>query len=141
MDPQLERQVETIRTLCESYIRIVLKTQRDMAPKVIMHMVVNQMKDFLGSELLAHLYSQGDQSQLMEESAEEANRREETLKMYHAIKEALSIISEVSMNTVSTPMPPPVVGDDDLIDTSVNKYGPVMLAKIIDRCVRVCQCS
>jgi hypothetical protein len=43
----------------------------------------------------------------------EAVRREETLKMYNAVKESLSIISEVSMNTVSTPIPPPVVATDD----------------------------
>lgn len=44
----------------------------------------------------------------MEESAEEALHREEILRMYHATKEALSIISEVSTSTVSTPVPPPV---------------------------------
>jgi len=50
----------------------------------------------------------------MEESAHEAQRREEILRMYHATKEALSIIGEVSTNTVSTPVPPPV--DDDWIN-------------------------
>jgi len=55
----------------------------------------------------------------MEESAEEAQHREEILRMYHATKEALSIIGEVATTTVSTPVPPPV--DDDWIkptDTS-----------------------
>lgn len=47
---------------------------------------------------------------MMEESAEEAVKREETLRMYHACKEALRIIGDVSMATVSTPMPPPVRG-------------------------------
>ncbi len=46
----------------------------------------------------------------MEESAEEAVKREETLRMYHACKEALRIIGDVSMATVSTPIPPPVRG-------------------------------
>ena len=44
----------------------------------------------------------------MEESPEEAQRREETLRMYHATKEALKIIGDVSTSTVSTPTPPPV---------------------------------
>ena len=48
------------------------------------------------------------QGSLMEESPEEAQRREETLRMYHATKEALKIIGDVSTNTVSTPTPPPV---------------------------------
>lgn len=43
MDPQLERQVETIRTLVDSYLRIVHKTQRDLVPKSIMHLVVNDV--------------------------------------------------------------------------------------------------
>ena len=48
----------------------------------------------------------------MEESAEEAAKREEMLRMYHACKEALRIIGDVSMATVSTPVPPPVKGED-----------------------------
>lgn len=47
----------------------------------------------------------------MEESPEEAQKREEMLRMYHACKEALRIIGDVSMATVSTPVPPPVKND------------------------------
>ena len=49
---------------------------------------------------------------MMEESAEEAHKREEMLRMYHACKEALRIIGDVSMSTVSTPIPPPVINSD-----------------------------
>lgn len=114
MDPQLERQVETIRTLVDSYLRIVHKSQRDLVPKTIMHMVVNDIKAFLNADLMAHLYSACDQGTMMEESAEEAQRREEILRMYHAIKDALNIISDVSSNTVTTPIPPPVAFDEDV---------------------------
>lgn len=44
----------------------------------------------------------------MEESAEQAQRRDEMLRMYHALKEALGIIGDISTSTVSTPVPPPV---------------------------------
>ncbi|KAI7803648.1 dynamin-3 isoform X3 [Triplophysa rosa] len=108
MDPQLERQVETIRNLVDSYIGIVNKTIRDLMPKTIMHLMINNAKDFIHSELLAYLYSSGDQNSLMEESADQAQRREEMLRMYHAIKEALSLIGDISTSTVSTPVPPPV---------------------------------
>ncbi|XP_050359358.1 dynamin isoform X8 [Nymphalis io] len=111
MDPQLERQVETIRNLVDSYMRIVTKTTRDLVPKTIMMMIINNAKDFINGELLAHLYASGDQSQMMEESPEEALKREEMLRMYHACKEALRIIGDVSMATVSTPVPPPVKND------------------------------
>ncbi|KAB7508185.1 Dynamin [Armadillidium nasatum] len=64
---------------------------------------------------------------MMEESQEEAQKREEMLRMYHACKEALKIIGDVSMATVSTPMPPPV-RDDWLApqegSNSMSKTGP-----------------
>lgn len=44
MDPQLERQVETIRNLVDSYMKIVNKTQRDLVPKTIMHIVVTNVR-------------------------------------------------------------------------------------------------
>ncbi|XP_042238351.1 dynamin-like isoform X5 [Homarus americanus] len=111
MDPQLERQVETIRNLVDSYMKIVTKTTRDLVPKVVMNLMINNTKDFIMGELLAHLYASGDQNSMMEESPEEARKREEMLRMYHACKEALKIIGDVSMATVSTPMPPPVKDD------------------------------
>ncbi|XP_063328082.1 dynamin-3 isoform X2 [Pelmatolapia mariae] len=108
MDPQLERQVETIRNLVDSYIGIINKSIRDLVPKTIMHLMINSAKDFIHSELLAYLYSSGDQNSLMEESADQAQRRDEMLRMYHAVKEALVIIGDISTNTISTPVPPPV---------------------------------
>ncbi|XP_031636201.1 dynamin isoform X2 [Contarinia nasturtii] len=111
LDPMLERQVETIRNLVDSYMRIVTKTTRDMVPKAIMMLVINNVKDFINGELLAHLYASGDQNKMMEESPEEAQKREGMLRMYHACKEALHIIGDVSMATVGTPVPPPVKND------------------------------
>ncbi|XP_026153816.1 dynamin-1a isoform X3 [Mastacembelus armatus] len=108
MDPQLERQVETIRNLVDSYMAIVNKTVRDLMPKTIMHLMINNTKEFINAELLAQLYSCGDQNTLMEESAEQAQHRDEMLRMYHALREALSIIGDISTTTVTTAMPPPV---------------------------------
>uniref|UniRef100_A0AAX7TS93 Dynamin-2 n=1 Tax=Astatotilapia calliptera TaxID=8154 RepID=A0AAX7TS93_ASTCA len=97
MDPQLERQVETIRNLVDSYISIINKSIRDLVPKTIMHLMINSAKDFIHSELLAYLYSSGDQNILMEESADQAQRRDEMLRMYHALKEALVIIGDIRL--------------------------------------------
>ncbi|XP_074474640.1 dynamin-1a isoform X2 [Sebastes fasciatus] len=108
MDPQLERQVETIRNLVDSYMAIVNKTVRDLMPKTIMHLMINNTKEFINADLLALLYSCGDQSTLMEESQEQAQHRDEMLRMYHALREALSIIGDISTSTISTTMPPPV---------------------------------
>lgn len=43
MDPQLERQVETIRNLVDSYMAIVNKTVRDLIPKTVMHLMINNV--------------------------------------------------------------------------------------------------
>ncbi|VDM40625.1 unnamed protein product [Toxocara canis] len=107
VDPQLERQVETIRNLVDSYMRIVTKTIRDLVPKAIMFLIVNKVSEFLrDGELLAQLYQVGDTDSMMEESQLEAQKREEMLRMYHACKEALRIIGEVNMSTVTTEAPP-----------------------------------
>ncbi|XP_032395665.1 dynamin-1a isoform X8 [Etheostoma spectabile] len=108
MDPQLERQVETIRNLVDSYMAIVNKTVRDLMPKTIMHLMINNTKEFINAELLAQLYSCGDQNSLMEESQEQAQHRDEMLRMYHALREALNIIGDISTSTITTTMPPPV---------------------------------
>uniref|UniRef100_A0A672PZ54 dynamin GTPase n=1 Tax=Sinocyclocheilus grahami TaxID=75366 RepID=A0A672PZ54_SINGR len=108
MDPQLERQVETIRNLVDSYMSIIYKSIRDLMPKTIMHLVINNVEEFIHSELLAQLYSSGDQYSLMDESPEQALRREEVLRTHTALKEALNIITDISTSTISTPLPPPV---------------------------------
>ncbi|ELK16273.1 Dynamin-3 [Pteropus alecto] len=116
MDPQLERQVETIRNLVDSYMSIINKCIRDLIPKTIMHLMINNVKDFINSELLAQLYSSEDQNTLMEESAEQAQRRDEMLRMYQALKEALTIIGDINTATTFTPAPPPV--DDSWLQHS-----------------------
>ncbi|XP_039339471.1 dynamin-3 isoform X2 [Mauremys reevesii] len=116
MDPQLERQVETIRNLVDSYMSIINKCIRDLIPKTIMHLMINNVKEFINAELLAHLYSSEDQNTLMEESAEQAQRRDEGLRLYQALKEALAIIGDISTSTVSIPAPPPV--DDSWLQQS-----------------------
>uniref|UniRef100_A0A3P8YBT7 dynamin GTPase n=1 Tax=Esox lucius TaxID=8010 RepID=A0A3P8YBT7_ESOLU len=121
MDPQLERQVETIRNLVDSYMAIVNKTIRDLMPKTIMYLMINNTKEFINAELLANLYHSGDQNSLMEESQEQAHHRDEMLRMYHALKEALSIIGDISTTTVTTAMPPPV--DDSWLRPGGNSSG------------------
>ncbi|KAF7270328.1 hypothetical protein GWI33_016690, partial [Rhynchophorus ferrugineus] len=97
-DPQLKRQVEIIRNLVDSYTTIVNKSTKDLVPKIITHMLLNAIKKFIGVELLHHIYTQQNQDNLMEESAEERQKREEKMKMYSACREALNIISECSVN-------------------------------------------
>ena len=43
MDPVLERQVETIRNLVESYMKITNTCMRDLVPKSIMHIIMQEV--------------------------------------------------------------------------------------------------
>ena len=43
LDPQMERQVETIRNLSDSYLKIVSKTVRDLVPKTVMFFIINNV--------------------------------------------------------------------------------------------------
>ncbi|XP_061636748.1 dynamin 3a isoform X2 [Phyllopteryx taeniolatus] len=95
-DPQLERQVETIRNLVDSYMGIIHKTVKDLMPKAIMHLMINSVKEFISSELLAQLYALGDCSALMDESPEQRQHREQALGKHAALQAALDIIGEIS---------------------------------------------
>lgn len=119
-DPQLERQVETIRNLVDSYMTIVGKTIRDMVPKIIMSIMITEAKIFIKSEVLAQLYGNEHHRNLMEESAEESERRDTILRTYHSLKEALSIMGDLNMKTMSTSLPPPVDNSWIEEDGSVN---------------------
>lgn len=68
----------------------------------------HQVKEFINAELLAQLYSAGDQNSLMDESQEQAQRRDEVLRTHQSLKEALAIIGDISTTTVTVPVPPPV---------------------------------
>jgi len=61
---------------------------------------------------------------MMEESEEEAMKREEMLRMYHACKEALRIIGDVSMATVTTPMPATIMSRNDSVSSGYSNYLP-----------------
>lgn len=81
----------------------------------------------------------------MEESPEQAQRREEMLRMYHALKEALSIIGDINTTTSSTPLPPPV--DDSWLGVrdiaSGRRYGdpnPTLLSDLMGA-LAMGQCS
>ena len=52
------------------------------------------------------------QNELMEESEDTLQHREEMIRMYHSTKEALEIVSDIDSHTSATPLPPPIASDD-----------------------------
>ena len=69
----------------------------------------------------------GTQDDLMEENAAETQRRIETMAMYKAMKEALTIINDVNMNTKGEDIPPPV--DNDKYFKDIGNSRPVCRVK------------
>ena len=54
----------------------------------------------------------------MQESEAEVARRDEMLRTFHGLKEALRIIGDIDASTMTTALPPPVdTGDLDLTDS------------------------
>ncbi|XP_075895369.1 dynamin 3a isoform X2 [Nelusetta ayraudi] len=107
-DPLLERQVQTIRSLVDSYMGIIYKSVKDLMPKTVTHLMINSVKEFISSELLAQLCALGDCSELMDESPEQQQHRKQVLRKHAALKEALAIVSNLSTSACSTARPPPV---------------------------------
>jgi dynamin GTPase len=99
-DLQLDRQVETIRQLVDSYMNIVMRTSRDLVPKIIMNFLIQKTQDFIDQEILVQIQSQ-DLESLIAESKEESERRNAILRTYQACKKSLEIINEVSIATSS----------------------------------------
>ncbi|XP_073427631.1 dynamin-2-like [Dendrobates tinctorius] len=104
MDPQLERQVETIRNLVYSYMTIINKCFKDLIPKTLMHLMINSVRKFIRAELLAHLCSSEDQNILMEDSSEQAQKQDDKMKIDSAASEAKQIISNNSTYVDFTPV-------------------------------------
>ncbi|XP_056379232.1 dynamin-3 isoform X2 [Hyla sarda] len=105
MDPQLERQVETIRNLVYSYMTIINKCFKDLIPKTLMHLMINSVRKFIRGELLAHLCSSEDQDTLMDELSEQ-QQQEETLKVERSAQEAAQNIGDNSAYTGLSPSSP-----------------------------------
>ena len=56
----MERQVETIRNLVDSYMRIVRKRFRDYVQMTLMLLMINDVKNFIKKDLPAQQFASGD---------------------------------------------------------------------------------
>jgi dynamin 1/3 len=60
LDNKSKPQVKQIRKLIESYMKIIIKNVRDIVPKVIIMMMINNLTEFLEKELVGQIYSHTD---------------------------------------------------------------------------------
>nr|XP_033776086.1 dynamin-1-like protein isoform X2 [Geotrypetes seraphini]XP_033776096.1 dynamin-1-like protein isoform X2 [Geotrypetes seraphini] len=90
-----QRDCEVIQRLIKSYFLIVRKNIQDSVPKTIMHFLVNFVKDHLQSELVGQLYKTKLLNDLLTESQDMAQQRNEAISMLQALQRASQIISEI----------------------------------------------
>uniref|UniRef100_A0A8B9L1Z1 Dynamin-1-like protein n=1 Tax=Astyanax mexicanus TaxID=7994 RepID=A0A8B9L1Z1_ASTMX len=79
-----QRDCEVIERLIKSYFLIVRKNIQDSVPKAVMHFLVNHVKDSLQSELVGQLYKSALLDDLLTESEDMAQRRNEAADMLKA---------------------------------------------------------
>ncbi|XP_053318584.1 dynamin-1-like protein isoform X2 [Spea bombifrons] len=90
-----QRDCEVIERLIKSYFLIVRKNIQDSVPKAVMHFLVNHVKDTLQSELVGQLYKSMLLEDLLTESEDMAQRRNEAADMLKALQRASQIIAEI----------------------------------------------
>uniref|UniRef100_A0A8C5HM43 Dynamin-1-like protein n=1 Tax=Gouania willdenowi TaxID=441366 RepID=A0A8C5HM43_GOUWI len=90
-----QRDCEVIERLIKSYFLIVRKNIQDSVPKAVMHFLVNHVKDSLQSELVGQLYKSGLLNDLLTESEDMAQRRQEAADMLQALQKASQVIAEI----------------------------------------------
>jgi dynamin 1-like protein len=88
-------EMEVIKSLIESYFRIVRKTFIDMVPKTIMYYLVNHVRDAMQNELVSELYRDAEVGNLMQEAEDIAQRRQTCEEMSDLLKKAMEIVNEV----------------------------------------------
>lgn len=90
-----QRDCEVIERLIKSYFLIVRKNIQDSVPKAVMHFLVNHVKDCLQSELVGQLYKTALLNDLLTESEDMAQRRNEAADMLQALQKASQVIAEI----------------------------------------------
>jgi dynamin 1-like protein len=96
--PPTERErveMEIIKSLVESYFKIVRKNFIDLVPKTIMYFLVNHVRDSMQNELVSELYRDAQVGSLMQEAEDIAQRRQTCVEMRELLGKALDIVNEV----------------------------------------------
>lgn len=88
-------EMQVIKSLIDSYFKVVRKNFIDMVPKTIMYFLVNHVKDAMQNELVSELYREAEIDILMKEAEDIAQRRQACSEMQDLLGKALEIVNEV----------------------------------------------
>ncbi|RWS28557.1 dynamin-like protein [Leptotrombidium deliense] len=91
----LKNQVELIRILVDSYLKIIKKNMQDFIPKLLMHGVINNTREFLSTDLHVALLAY-DEEELLQVDPEAEKLRKELTEKYDSCKQALTMIRKIS---------------------------------------------
>jgi dynamin 1-like protein len=97
-NPPSERELtemQVIKSLIDSYFKVVRKNFIDLVPKTIMFFLVNHIKDAMQNELVSELYREAEIGGLMKEAEDVAQRRQTCTEMQDLLTKALEIVNEV----------------------------------------------
>ncbi|XP_054267177.1 dynamin-1-like protein [Macrosteles quadrilineatus] len=92
------REYQLIQKLIQSYFSIIQITVQDTVPKIIMHSFVNFVIKYLHSELIAQLYK-GNISDLMKESQDVVEKRQELVTIVAQLEKAYGILTFIKPST------------------------------------------
>ncbi|KAK2954178.1 dynamin-related protein [Blattamonas nauphoetae] len=97
-----DMKVEIIRRLVYMYYDIVRATIRDIVPKTIVNMLVNNSKENIQNELMRRMYKESLFSELMKEDSDVTRRRRDCLDRQRILREANSVLDDVSFASSSS---------------------------------------
>ncbi|XP_074055599.1 LOW QUALITY PROTEIN: dynamin-1-like protein [Macrotis lagotis] len=95
LNPREKGNCEMICKLIQSYFCIVRKNIQDSVPKTIMYFLVNYVKDHLQSELVGHLYKAHLLNELLTESKDLIQQRNEAISVLQTLKNANQYLSDL----------------------------------------------
>jgi len=87
--------VIAVKTLIESYFKVVRKKVADSVPKTIMFLLVNYVRDALEHELISEIFQDKDILHLMKENVDVSIRRNKCLRQQDILRSALEILNEI----------------------------------------------
>lgn len=94
MTEREEMETQLIRSLIGTYFGIVRKNIQDMVPKVVMHLLVDHVKEGLQTRLVSALYRERVFDELLQEDESIAAERQRCQSMMEVYNRAFQIISE-----------------------------------------------
>ena len=88
-------EVDIIKHMLSNYLGLVKKNIADSVPKVVMHFMVNNVKDAIQRECVTKLYKDDLFDTLLEEARDVAGRRKQCHERLQALYRVIEVFEQV----------------------------------------------